>query len=126
MEPVIEELSEKGLLVDSKGAKVVMLDEDNLPPCIILKSDGATLYSTRDLAAVFLQKDHIIDFYKSLYVVAYQQSLHFKQIFKVVELMGYPWAKNMEHVAFGMVSVEDGTLYLQGKGNVVFLEDVLK
>ncbi len=123
MEPVIDELAEKGLLVDSKGAKVVMLDEDNLPPCIILKSDGATLYSTRDLAAVFYRKT-TYDFYKSLYVVAYQQSLHFKQIFKVVELMGYSWAKDMEHVAFGMVSVEDGTLSTR-QGNVVFLEDVL-
>jgi len=123
MEPVINELEEKGLLVDSKGAKVVMLDEYDLPPCIVLKSDGATLYSTRDLAAAFYRKN-TYHFYKSIYVVAYQQTLHFKQLFKVIELMGYSWAKDMEHVAFGMVSVEDGTLSTR-QGNVVLLEDVL-
>lgn len=123
MEPVIAELEEKGLLIDSKGAKVVMLDEFDLPPCMILKSDGATLYSTRDLAAAFYRKN-TYDFYKSLYVVAYQQTLHFKQLFKVIELMGHTWAKDMEHVAFGMVSVEDGTLSTR-QGNVVLLEDVL-
>lgn len=123
MDPVIKELDEKGLLVDSKGAKVVMLDEYDLPPCIILKSDGATLYSTRDIAAAFYRKNNY-NFYKSLYVVAYQQTLHFKQFFKVIELMGYEWAKDMEHVAFGMVSVEDGTLSTR-QGNVILLEDVL-
>lgn len=123
MEPVIKELEDKKLLVDSKGAKVVMLDDYDLPPCIVLKSDGATLYSTRDLAAVFYRKN-TYGFYKSLYVVAYQQTLHFKQLFKVVELMGYSWAKDMEHVAFGMVSVEDGTLSTR-QGNVILLEDVL-
>lgn len=123
MDTVIKELDEKGLLVDSKGAKVVMLDEYDLPPCIILKSDGATLYSTRDIAAAFYRKNNY-NFYKSLYVVAYQQTLHFKQFFKVIELMGYDWAKDMEHVAFGMVSVEDGTLSTR-QGNVILLEDVL-
>lgn len=123
MDPVIKELEDKKLLVESKGAKVVMLDDYDLPPCIVLKSDGATLYSTRDLAAVFYRKN-TYGFYKSLYVVAYQQTLHFKQLFKVVELMGYSWAKDMEHVAFGMVSVEDGTLSTR-QGNVILLEDVL-
>jgi len=122
MQPVIDELKEKNLLEFSEGAYVVRLG-DELPPCIILKSDGATLYSTRDLAAAFYRKK-TYDFYKCLYVVAYQQNLHFKQWFRVVELMGYDWAKDLEHVAFGMVSLEDGTLSTR-KGKVVFLKDVL-
>ncbi len=124
MQPVIDELREKNLLELSEGAYVVRLDDYDLPPCIILKSDGTTLYATRDLAAAFYRKKHY-NFYKSLYVVAYQQNLHFKQLFKVIELMGYDWAKDMEHVAFGMVSLTTGTLSTRG-GNVVFLEDVLK
>lgn len=123
MQPVIDELKAKGLLEFSDGAYVVRLDSFDLPPCIILKSDGATLYATRDLAAAFYRK-HTYDFEKCLYVVAYQQNLHFKQLFKVIELMGQPWASDMEHVAFGMVSLEDGTLSTR-KGKVVFLKDVL-
>ena len=123
MQPVIDELRDKNLLEFSDGAYVVRLGEE-LPPCIILKSDGATLYSTRDLAAAFYRKK-TYDFHKCLYVVAYQQNLHFKQWFKVVELMGYSWAKDLEHVAFGMVSLEDGTLSTR-RGKVVFLVDVLQ
>ena len=123
MQPVIDELNEKGLLKDSEGAKVVDLSEFNMPPCLILKADGATLYATRDLAAAFYRKK-TYDFHKCLYVVAYQQNLHFKQWFKVVELMGYDWYKDLEHVAFGMVSMEDGAMSTR-EGKVVFLEDVL-
>jgi arginyl-tRNA synthetase len=123
MQPVIDELKEKSLLEFSEGAYVVRLSDD-MPPCVILKSDGATLYSTRDLAAAFYRKK-TYDFDKCLYVVAYQQNLHFKQWFKVVDMMGYEWAKDLEHVAFGMVSLEDGTLSTR-KGKVVFLQDVLK
>ncbi|MDD5016514.1 MAG: arginine--tRNA ligase [Eubacteriales bacterium] len=123
MQPVIDELKQKNLLEFSDGAYVVRLDEYDLPPCIILKSDGATLYATRDLAAAFYRKN-TYGFHKCLYVVAYQQNLHFKQLFKVVELMGHEWAKDLEHVAFGMVSLEGGTLSTR-KGNVVFLQDVL-
>ncbi len=122
MQPVIDELKEKNLLEFSDGAFVVRLG-DEMPPCVILKSDGATLYSTRDLAAAFYRKK-TYDFDKCLYVVAYQQNLHFKQWFKVVEMMGYDWAKDLEHVAFGMVSLEDGTLSTR-RGKVVFLQDVL-
>ncbi len=122
MQPVIDELKAKDLLEFSDGAFVVRLGDD-MPPCVILKSDGATLYSTRDLAAAFYRKK-TYDFDKCLYVVAYQQNLHFKQWFKVVEMMGYEWAKDLEHVAFGMVSLEDGTLSTR-KGKVVFLQDVL-
>ena len=123
MQPVIDELNTKGLLKDSEGAKVVDLSAYNMPPCLILKADGATLYATRDLAAAFYRKK-TYDFYKCLYVVAYQQNLHFKQWFKVVELMGYDWYKDLEHVAFGMVSMEDGAMSTR-EGKVVFLEDVL-
>ncbi len=123
MEPVINELNSKGLLVESDGAKIVDLSSYDMPPCLILRSDGASLYATRDLAAAFYRKN-TYDFYKCLYVVAYQQNLHFKQLFKVLELMDKPWAKDMEHVAFGMVSLEEGTMSTR-KGNVVLLEDVI-
>ncbi len=123
MDRVINELKEKNLLVKSNGAFVVDLEEYNMPPCLVLKSDGATLYSTRDMAAAFYRKD-TYDFDKALYVVAYQQNLHFKQWFKVMELLGYEWSKDLIHVAFGMVSMEEGTLSTR-KGKVVFLEDVL-
>lgn len=124
MQPVVDELREKNLLVQSDGAYVVDLEAYDMPPCMILKSDGATLYSTRDLAAAFYRKQEY-DFAKSLYVVAYQQNLHFRQWFKVVELMGYSWADELEHVAFGMVSLEDGGTLSTRRGNVVKLEDVL-
>ncbi len=124
MQPVVDELREKGLLTLSEGAYVVDLSEENMPPCIILKSDGTTLYATRDLAAAFYRKK-TYDFAKCLYVVAYQQNLHFRQWFKVVEKMGYDWAKDLEHVAFGMVSMADGTTLSTRKGHVVLLKDVL-
>lgn len=120
---VIDELKEKNLLEFSQGAYVVKLDEYNMPPCILLKSDGATIYATRDLAAIFYRKK-TYDFDKCLYVVAYQQNLHFKQIFKVVDLMGYSWAKDLVHVPFGMVSYEGQTLSTR-KGHVVYLDELL-
>ena len=123
MTPIIEQLGQKGLLKESDGAKIVDLSEYDMPPCLILRSDGASLYATRDLAAAFYRKQ-TYDFYKCLYVVAYQQNLHFKQFFKVVDLMGESWAKDLEHVAFGMVSLEEGTMSTR-KGNVVLLEDVI-
>lgn len=124
MQPVIDDLRNKGLLTESEGATVVDLEKYGMPPCLILKSDGATLYATRDLAAAVYRKNHY-DFYKNLYVVAYQQNLHFRQIFKVLELMGYDWAKDCVHVAFGMVSLEGQGALSTRKGNVVFLDDVL-
>lgn len=124
MEPVIAELKGKNFLKESEGALVVDLEEYGMPPCLILKKDGASLYATRDIAAAFYRKK-TYDFHKCLYVVAYQQNLHFKQFFKVIQMMGYEWAKDLEHVAFGMVSLEDGGSMSTRKGNVVFLEDVL-
>ena len=90
---VIRELEEKGLLKDSDGAKIVDLEAYGMPPCLILKSDGATLYHTRDIAAAIYRKE-TYHFNKSLYIVAYQQDLHFRQLFKVLELMGYDWARD--------------------------------
>lgn len=123
MGPVIEELREKKLLKESDGAYVVDLEEYGMPPCLIIKSDGATLYTTRDLAAAFYRKK-TYDFTKCLYVVAYQQSLHFRQLFKVIELMGHEWARDMEHVEFGMVSYEGQALSTR-HGHVIYLEDLL-
>ena len=123
MDVVIDELREKGLLTISEGASVVDLEEDKMPPCIILRSDGATLYATRDLAAAYYRKK-VYDFDKCLYVVAYQQDLHFRQIFKVLEKLGKPWAKDCVHVSFGMISFE-GQAFSTRKGRVVYLEDVL-
>jgi arginyl-tRNA synthetase len=123
MDGVLEELRSKNLLEESDGAFVVRLDEYDLPPAVILKSDGTTLYATRDLAAAEYRKN-TYDFYKNLYVVAYQQNLHFRQVFAVLKKMGHEWAKDCEHVAFGMVSLEDGTLSTR-QGKVVLLEEVL-
>jgi arginyl-tRNA synthetase len=123
MQPVIDELDKKGLLKESEGAKIVDLEPYGMPPCLILRSDGASLYATRDLAAAIYRKN-TYDFYKCLYVVAYQQNLHFKQFFKVLELMGKEWAKDLVHVAYGMVSLEDGAMSTR-KGKVVWLEDVI-
>lgn len=123
MQPVIDELRAKNLLKESRGAQIVDLEEYGMPPCLILRSDGASLYATRDLAAAVYRKK-TYDFYKCLYVVAYQQNLHFKQIFKVLELMGKEWAKDLVHVAYGMVSLEDGAMSTR-KGKVVWLEDVI-
>ena len=123
MEPVVQALRDKGLLVESQGAQVVDLEEDNMPPCLILKSDGATIYATRDLAAA-IYRQNTYHFDKCLYVVAYQQDLHFRQVFRVLEKMGYPWAKDCVHVAFGMISFEGEALSTR-KGNVVLLEDLL-
>ena len=124
MQPVIDTLKSKNLLKMSEGAEVVDLEEYGMPPCLILKKDGTTLYATRDLAAAIYRKK-TYNFYKNLYVVAYQQNLHFRQIFKVLELMGYEWAKDCVHVPFGMVSLEGAGSLSTRKGNVVFLSDVL-
>ena len=126
MEPIVDELREKNLLVESEGALVVNLDEYDMPPCIIITSAGTTIYATRDLAAL---KDRIenYDFDKAIYVVGSEQQLHFKQIFKVLELMGYEkYAKRCEHVPFGLVVGRDGQKIGSRKGNSVSLEDILK
>lgn len=123
MPAVIEELKEKNLLVESDGAMIVNLEDSKLPPALIQKRDGSTLYLTRDLASALYRKK-LYDFDKSIYVVGSQQELHFKQCFEIIKRMGYEWYKDMIHVQFGMVALEEGTMSTR-KGRVVFLEDVL-
>ena len=123
MPAVVQELKDKGLLVEDGGAQIVKLDQFDLPPALITKSDGSTLYITRDIAAAIYRKQ-TYDFYKNIYVVASQQNLHFQQWIKVIELMGYDWANDCVHVPFGLVSMEDGTMSTR-QGRVIFLEDVL-
>lgn len=124
MDVVVNELKEKNLLVESNGAQVVMLDEYNMPPCIVLKGDGASIYATRDLAAAMYRKK-TYDFYKSIYVVGTPQALHFKQVFKVLELAGHEWAKDCVHVGFGLVKFADRKLSTR-KGEVILLDDLIK
>ena len=124
MDTVIETIKEKGLLQESQGTNVVDLEAYNMPPALITKNDGSTLYMTRDLAAAVYRKN-TYNFDKCIYVVGSQQALHFQQLFKVLELVGFEWAKDLIHVPFGMVALEEGTMSTR-KGRVVFLEDVLK
>lgn len=124
MDAVVAELAEKNLLVTSDGAEVVMLDDLGLPPCLIRRSDGATLYATRDLAAA-LYRHKELDATQLFYVVGNEQKLHFQQIFRVLSLLGYDFASSCYHVAFGMMRL-DGRKMSTRKGQVVRLEDVLQ
>lgn len=127
---LIEELEEKNLLVESEGCKVINLDKYNLPPAIILKSNGSSTYITRDIATAKNRvKEYSFD--KNVYVVAVQQKLHFEQLKAILNEMGYEWFKDCIHVSFGMVSVKDDILGTSSKlstrdGNVIFLNDVLE
>ncbi len=124
MDRVIDIIKDKGILEESQGTNIVDLEAYNMPPALITKTDGSTLYMTRDLAAALYRKENY-DFEKCIYVVGSQQSLHFQQLYKVLELVGFDWAKDMVHVPFGMVALEEGTMSTR-KGRVVFLEDVLR
>jgi len=119
----VKELEDKGLLEEDDGAQIVRLDDYNLPVALITKSDGSTLYITRDIAAAVYRKE-TYDFYKNIYVVASQQNLHFQQWIQILEMMGYEWARDCVHVPFGLVSMEEGTMSTR-EGRVIFLEDVL-
>lgn len=123
MERVVKLLEENQLLVESEQAKVVELTEEQLPPCLIKKSDGATLYATRDLAAALYRQEEY-QFVQSLYVVGHEQSLHFKQLMAVLAKMGYDWSKQMHHIPFGLM-LKDGKKMSTRKGKVVLLEEVL-
>ncbi len=123
MPRIIQMLKDKGLLQESRGAQIVDLEPYGMPPALITKSDGSSLYCTRDLATAVYRKEEY-DFYKNIYVVASQQNLYFQQLKKVLDLMGFEWAKDIVHVPFGMVSLESGTMSTRA-GRVVFLEDVL-
>ncbi|WP_200800474.1 arginine--tRNA ligase [Proteiniborus sp. DW1] len=123
MARIVDMLKEKDLLVESEGAYVVDLEKYNMPPCIILKSDGTTIYATRDITAAIYRKE-TYNFAKSIYITDYSQNLHFAQWMKVIELMGYEWAKDLYHASFGRVSTEEGRLQTR-KGNVILLDDLL-
>ena len=120
---VVEDLKQKNLLTESCGAKIVDLEKFDMPPCLILRSDGGTLYPTRDIAAAIYRKN-TYNFFKCIYLTAIDQNLHFQQWFKVIDLMGYDWAKDLEHISFGLVSLDSGKLSTR-RGNVVLMEDIL-
>lgn len=124
MPAIVQELKDKQLLEESEGAQVVRFEDENIPPCIILKSDGTTIYATRDIAAAVYRKAHY-DFYKNIYVVGIPQTLHFKQVFGTLEKMGKTWASDCVHVGFGYVRFPDKSMSTR-HGDVVLLEDVLK
>ena len=121
---LVEELEEKRLLVESQGAKVIDLSEYNMPPCLITKSDGGSIYHSRDIAAVLYRKK-TYNFDKCLYVTGLEQSLHFKQVFKAIEVMGYDWADGLIHIPYGLVSL-DGAKLSTRSGNIIYAEDILK
>lgn len=123
MAPVVEELKEKGLLKESEGAMIVDLEEEGMPPCLIIRKDGGTLYATRDITAALYRKK-TYNFEKCIYLTALDQNLHFAQWFKVIEKMGYDWSKDLIHVPFGLVSLDSGKLSTR-HGNVVLMEELL-
>ena len=119
----IEKLRELGLLKIDDGASIVDLAEYNMPPCLILKRDGSTLYPTRDIAAaVYRKQEYAFD--KCIYVTSSAQSLHFAQWFKVVEMMGYDWYDQLVHVPYGTVSI-NGEKLATRTGNVILLKDLI-
>jgi arginyl-tRNA synthetase len=118
-----EKLKEMGLLVESQGANVIDLSEYDMPPCMITKNDGGSIYHSRDIAAVLYRKEKY-GFEKCLYVTGLEQSLHFKQVFKAIELMGYEWHDNLVHIPYGLVSLEGEKLSTR-TGNIIYAEDIL-
>ena len=121
---VINRLTDDGLLKESQGAMIVPLDEYDMPPCIVAKKDGSSIYATRDLAAILYRKA-TYNFDRCLYVTGLEQKLHFAQVFKVIELMGNDYAKNLVHIPYGLVSLKSGKISSR-KGNVIFAEDLLR
>lgn len=123
MDAVVKELKEKNLLKESEGAMIVDLEEDKMPPCLIIRKDGGTLYATRDItAALYRKKTYHFD--KCIYLTALDQNLHFAQWFAVIKKMGYDWWKDLIHVPFGLVSLDSGKLSTR-HGNVVLMEELL-
>lgn len=118
----VQKLRDAGLLKIDDGASIVDLSDYNMPPCLILKRDGSTLYPTRDIAAAVYRKN-TYQFDKAIYVTSAQQCLHFAQWFKVVEMMGYPWYDELVHVPYGTVSLNGAKLATR-TGNVVLLKDL--
>ena len=124
LDKVVNLLEEKGILVDSQGAKIVDLEEYSLPPVIVRKSDGSSIYATRDIAAA-LYRHKRYNFDKLLYVVGQTQELYFKQLFATLKKAGFDWADNMEFVGFGLVKFPEGVKLSTRSGDVVYLEDLI-
>ena len=125
MDEIVEILEKTGKLVESEGAKVIDLEDKNMPPCLIIKSNGSTTYATRDLAAI-LYRARTYHFDKAIYVTSYEQILHFKQVFEVAKLLGIDkkYTDNLMHVPFGMVQLKTGKMSTR-EGNIIKLEDLL-
>ncbi len=121
---VVEMLENKGLLEESEGAKVVKLEDEGLPPCLVVKSDGTTIYASRDLAAVLYRHEEF-NFYKNIYVVGLPQQLHFRQVFAVLKKAGYDFADDCVHVGFGLLKFKDNTAFSTRAGNIIKLDDFL-
>ncbi|WP_282920127.1 arginine--tRNA ligase [Ignavigranum ruoffiae] len=124
MDPVIQELEDKGISTIENGATIVLLEEENLPPALIKKSDGATLYLTRDLATAYY-RHQTYDFDQNIYVVGNEQANHFKQLKAVLKRLGNDWSDDMHHIPFGLITLEGKKLSTR-KGKIVLLEEVLK
>ncbi|WMJ87450.1 arginine--tRNA ligase [Anaerocolumna sp. MB42-C2] len=120
---LVAELKEKGLLLESQGANIVNLEAYNMPPCLITKNDGSSIYHSRDMAAI-LYRNNEYHFDKCLYITGLEQKLHFAQVFKAIELMGYDWADGLVHIPYGLVSLKGEKLSTR-TGNIIYAEDIL-
>jgi arginyl-tRNA synthetase len=124
LDGVIRLVQEKGIARESEGALIIDLEKYGLPPVMLRKKDGATLYITRDLAAAIYRYENF-KFAKALYVVGAEQKLHFQQLFKTLELLGFEWAETCVHVPFGLIRFKEGRMSTR-EGNIIFLEEVLQ
>ncbi len=124
LDSVIKLVQDRGIARESEGALIVDLEPYGLPPVMLRKKDGATLYITRDLAAAIYRKE-TFDFARSIYVVGAEQTLHFQQLFKVLELLGFKWAHDCVHVPFGLIRFKDGRMSTRA-GKIILLEEVLR
>jgi len=123
MDAPVGKLRHMGLLEESEGAQIVNLEEHKMPPCLILRSDGGTLYATRDIATA-IDRHGEFKFDKCLYITSQEQILYFSQFFKVLELMDYPWAQGLTHIPYGMLRFEEGTMSTR-RGTAITMEDVI-
>ncbi|NQZ01293.1 MAG: arginine--tRNA ligase [Bdellovibrionales bacterium] len=123
--PTVELLKQKGLLVESDGAMVVEMDDEKMPPCLITKSDGASLYATRDIASAMYRHEHL-NGDRMLYVVGVEQTLHFRQVFEVLKKMGFSWVEESQHISFGMYRFKNMEKMSSRKGNVIRFADVIE
>lgn len=124
LEAAVERVRKAGILEESQGALVVQVGE-NKPPCIVRKSDGSSIYATRDIASAMYRKE-VLNGDEILYVVGVDQTLHFDQVFTVLKRMGFEWSKDCHHIAFGMYRFKDMGKMSTRRGNVIFMEDVLE